>query len=65
MAENKTMAVSVAANRATNIAMQVVNKTTKYLQYIALNDNCEITSRTQQLCKLDSITRSHGSVRVL
>ena len=55
MAENKTMAVSVAANRATSIAMQVVNKTTKCLQYIVLNDHCEPTSHAQQLCKLNSI----------
>jgi len=42
MAVSKTMAASVAVNRATNIAKQVVSKTTKYQQSIALNNNWDI-----------------------
>jgi len=44
MAVSKTMAASAAANRATNIAKQVLSKTTKYQQSIALNNNYEPTS---------------------
>jgi len=55
MAVSKTMAASVAANRATNIATQVVSKTTKYQQSISLNNNYEPTSDALELCKLDSI----------
>jgi len=55
MAVSKTMAASVAANSVTNIATQVVSKTTKYQQSISLNNNYEPTSDALELCKLDSI----------
>ena len=55
MAVSKTVAASVAANSVTNIATQVVSKTTKYQQSISLNNNYEPTSDALELCKLDSI----------
>jgi len=55
MAVSKTIATSVAENRATNIAKQVVSKTTKYQQSIALSNNYEPTGDALKLYKLDSI----------
>jgi len=55
MAVSKTMAASVVSNRVTNIAKQVVSKTTKYQQSIALNNNCVPTNDALELYKLDSI----------
>jgi len=49
------MAASVVSNRATNIAKQVVSKTTKYKQSIALNNNYVPTNDALELYKLDSI----------
>ena len=49
------MAASVVSNRVTNIAKQVVSKTTKYQQSIALNNNYVPTNDALELYKLDSI----------
>ena len=67
MAVIKTMAASVAANSVTNIAKQVVSKSTKFQESIALNNNYEPTSSALELYRLDSIriAHSHGSARVL
>ena len=67
MAVIKTRAASIAANSVTNIAKQVVSKSTKYQQSIALNNNYEPTSNALELYKLDSIriAHLHGSASVL
>jgi len=64
MEVSKTTAASVAANRATYIAKQVVIKTTKYQQSIALNNNYEPTSDALEFYKLDSIRiKRKGNVK--
>jgi len=45
----------VPRGRRTNIAKQVVSKTTKYQQSIVLNNNYEPTSDALELYKLDSV----------